>query len=392
MNRFLSTFKRSKLLNALFISNIFLSFHYYLLVYINSSFLNNYFSTSQISTLYIVGSILNVIFLLNISKILNRFGNYRIAAVMIFLEMLATLGFVVSSTPFLIGIYFIIHQLAVSLIGFNLDVFLETVETDTTKTGEIRGIYMTLSNITIIISTGIVALLLTQNNFGRVYLLSFLFLLPLYYYIRKFFKTSKDVPLEHIQVRETLLYYIKNKNILNIFIVQFMLQLFYAFMVVYTPIYLQKYIGFSWSEIGLIFAIMLLPFILFEIPVGDLADEKYGEKEFMTIGFIIMGIATLCISFITMKSFWVWATILFITRIGASFVEITSDSYFFKQVDQQKTNIISFYRMARPLSFVMTPILATLALGFIPFQYTFIIIGVCMIVATHYSLALVDTK
>jgi MFS family permease len=163
-------------------------------------------------------------------------------------------------------------------------------------------------------------------------------------------------------------------------------------MIVYTPIYMNKHIGFSWPEIGIIFTIMLVPFILFELPVGELEDDKYGEKEFLTIGFIVMGLSTLFISFITVKSFWMWATILFITRIGASIVEISSDTYFFKKVDDQKTDIISFFRITRPLSFIVAPLLATVILQFIPFQYIFIIIGSIMIIGAHYALALTDTK
>ena len=163
-------------------------------------------------------------------------------------------------------------------------------------------------------------------------------------------------------------------------------------MVVYVPLYLEKYIGFSWSEIGLMFTIMLLPFVFFELPIGEMADEKYGEKEFLTVGFIVMGLTTLFLSFITAKVFWMWATLLFITRIGASFVEISSESYFFKQVHPDKSDVISFFRMNRPISFIIAPILATITLQFVPFQYIFILVGALMIIGTKYSLALTDTK
>jgi MFS family permease len=163
-------------------------------------------------------------------------------------------------------------------------------------------------------------------------------------------------------------------------------------MVIYMPIYLEQYIGFNWSEIGIIFTIMLIPFVIFELPVGELADDKYGEKEFLTIGFVIMGFFTLVMSFITVKSFWLWSTILFITRIGASLVEVSTESYFFKKVDKSRTDVISLFRVSRPLALVMAPVVATVALGFIPFQYIFIVIGSIMIVGTHYSLALKDTK
>ena len=87
-----------------------------------------------------------------------------------------------------------------------------------------------------------------------------------------------------------------------------------------------------------------------------------------------------------------WATLLFITRIGASFVEVSTESYFFKQVNPDKSDVVSFFRISRPLSFIIAPILAVLTLQFIPFQYIFILIGSLMIIGTKYSLALNDTR
>ncbi|MEI6843572.1 MAG: MFS transporter [bacterium] len=392
MKSILDCFKQSKTLNALFLSNVFLSFHYALIIYINSSFLNNFFSETQISALYIIGSILNTLLLVNISKILNKIGNYRTAVYMIVFEALATIGIVMTDSHFLIGLYFTIHQIVIPVIAFNLDVFLESATQDEEKTGEVRSIFLTLSNVTFVLAPAVVAFLLIHNNFANVYWLSLVFMFPLYYLIKKYFKNTPNSTIEHIRLKETTLEYLKNKNLYNVFIANFLLQLFYAFMVVYTPLYLEKSMHFSWTEIGLMFTIMLLPFVIFEIPIGAMADKKYGEKEFLTVGFIIMGLSTMFISFVTVKIFWIWATILFITRIGASFVEVTTDSYFFKQVDQRKSDVISFYRITRPLAYIVAPILATVFLQFISFEYMFIMVGIFMVLGTRYSLALVDTK
>ncbi len=391
MDKLLLPFRQSKLLNTLFLTNIFISFHYALIIYVNSTFLNNFFSESQVSALYIIGSIINTILLLNASKILEKIGIYKFATYTIIIEFLATLGLALSASPFLIGLYFLIHLVTISLLLFNMDMFVEDISKDNSITGSIRGTYLTVTNVTIVLAPALVALLLFKNNYSYVYVASCLFLVPLYYFFSRL-KGIKTPVVQHIKVKETLTEYIKNKNLYNIFISNFLLQLFYAYMIIYVPLYLEKYIGFSWSEIGLMFTIMLLPFILFEVPVGELADDKYGEKEFLTIGFIIMGLATIFISFVTLKVFWIWATLLFITRIGASFVEVSTESYFFKQVNQEKTDVISFFRITRPISFIVGPLLATLALQFIPFQYIFICIGSVMIIGTHYSLALKDTK
>jgi MFS family permease len=243
----------------------------------------------------------------------------------------------------------------------------------------------------VIICPSVVAILLRNDAYAYVYSLSAIFLIPLYICVKKLkYKAPLSVP--NVQIKDALLAYISNKNLRNIFASQFLLQLFYAFMGIYMPLYLQKYIGFEWSEIGIIFTIMLLPFIIFELPVGNMADKKYGEKEFLSIGQIIMGLATLCIAFITIKSFVLWVVVLFITRIGASFVEITAESFFFKHVNQNDGEVISFFRITRPLSFILAPVLATIALQFIPFQYMFIMLGSIMIVGVRYSFGITDTR
>lgn len=391
MDKLLLPFRQSRLLNAIFLSNIFISFHYALIIYVNSTLLNNFFSETQVSGLYIIGSIVNTFLLINASKILEKIGIYKFAVYCIVLEFLSTLGLAVSTNSFLIGLFFLTHLISISLLLFNMDMFIEDVSKDDGLTGSIRATYLTVTNITIVLGPSLVALLLSNNNYYLVYLTSCLFLIPLYYFFRRL-KNVENPIVQHIQIKETLLEYIKNKNLYNIFISNFLLQLFYVYMVVYMPIYLEHYIGFSWSEIGIMFTIMLLPFVFFEVPIGELADEKYGEKEFLTIGFLIMGLSTLFISFVTAQIFWIWATLLFITRIGASFVEISTESYFFKQVSPEKSDIIGFFRISRPLSFIVGPILATLTLEFIPYQYIFILIGTLMIVGIKYSLALNDTK
>ncbi len=391
MDKILSPFRQNGLLNTLFVSNVFISFHYALIIYVNSSFLSSFFSETQVSALYIIGSILDTLLLLNASKILEKLGNYKFITYCIILETLATLGMAFSLVPFLSGLFFIVHLLTISMLLFNMDVLIEAVSTNEAMTGEIRATYLTLTSVTIVVAPTIVAYLLRGNMYIYVYGLSALALFPLWN-IMKRFKKLENPRVAHIQIRETVLAYLKDSNLYNIFISQFLLQFFYAYMVVYVPIYLTKYVGFSWSEIGIMFTIMLLPFILFELPIGELTDGKYEEREFLTIGFIIMGLSTLFISFITVKVFWIWTAVLFLTRVGASFVEISNESFFFKQVDKEKTDIISFFRMTRPISFILAPLLATLTLQFIPFQYIFIVIGTIMVVGAHYSLGLSRTK
>jgi MFS family permease len=385
-------FKDNRLLGAVYTSNILLSFHYYLIVYINSSFLSGYFSPAQISVLYIIGSIINLVLFINISKILKHFGNYKLIKYTIIAEILAVFGLAFAVVPFLLAVYFIIYQVCTPTISFGLDILLESVSVDEEKTGDIRGTYLTFGNITLVMAPIVVAFILIGTDYYRVYLVSLIFIIALYFTIKKYFRKFNDGETQQLKIRETIQDYLKNKDLSNVFTAHFLLQVFYSYMVIYTPVYLYHYIGFSWEEIGIMFTIMLLPFALFELPIGRLGDRKYGEKEMMTIGFVLLGLFTLWMSFVTTKNFALWTFILFMTRTGAAMVEITTDSYFFKKVNQNNANVIGIYRMGNPLSFIVAPILATLSLQFLPYGYIFIVLGFLMIFGCHYSLALHDTK
>ncbi|HEY0221112.1 MAG TPA: MFS transporter [Candidatus Paceibacterota bacterium] len=391
MDKILLPFRQGRLLNTLFVGNLIISFHYALVIYINSSFLSNFFSEGQVSALYIIGAILDTVLLLNSSKILQKIGSYRFIIYMITLELLSTVGLLLAANAFLVSLCFLVHVFSISQILFNMDILVESFSKDESKTGSIRATYLTLTSAAIVIAPATLSVLVSDNNYSYVYFLSSLFLIPLYYLFRNF-KNTGTKEFKHIIIKDTVLEYLKNKNLTGVLISNFLLQFFYGFMVIYMPIYLQKYIGFSWGEIGIIFTIMLLPFVLFEIPVGELEDYKYGEKEFLTIGFVILALSTAFMSFLTVKIFWMWASILFISRIGASLVEISSESYFFKQVNDERTDIIGFFRVVRPVSFIVAPIVATISLQLIPFQYIFIVFGAVLMVGTKYALSLEDTR
>ncbi len=162
-------------------------------------------------------------------------------------------------------------------------------------------------------------------------------------------------------------------------------------MVIYTPLHLV-HLGFSWADIGIIFSIMLLPFLFFELPLGPIADKYTGEKEIMAIGFIILGLSTISLSFITSSNLFVWAILLFATRTGASFVEVMSETYFFKQVTGSRIHAISFFRLTRPIALIISPLIASVSILYFGEQYSFIVLGIICLYGLRFVIPIVDTR
>jgi len=384
--------KNNKLKTLLYTLGFFLALQTALPAYINSSFIGQHLSSEKlIGFLYVISALLTMIGLLKIPLLLKKIGNFKTALIITISNTIILFILAFCQNVNLIFPSFILFLTLNSFIYFNLDVFLEQQSEDK-NTGNIRGIYLTMVNLAWLFSPLLVGYLLTNGDYWKVYLIATITSLPFVsllifgvkkfkdpiYNVSSFFKTFKAVR--------------NNKNLYRIFMIRFLLNFFYAWMVIYTPIYLHKYIELDWRTIGVIFTIMLLPFIIFQFPLGKLADKKWGEKEILSCGIIVLSLATVMLSFFNTPIFWIWAIILFLTRVGASAIEIASESYFFKQINVQDIDVMSFFRITNPLAYSIAPLMAFLTLSFLDFQYIFLVLGIIMLFSLKYSLTLKDTQ
>ncbi|MFA6446016.1 MAG: MFS transporter [Candidatus Paceibacterota bacterium] len=367
--------------------------HVALPTYIASSFLENILGASFIGIVYTTGAITTLIAFLLTNKILRRFGNYKTIISLAIIEIIALIILSSSQQSWLIFIAFVVSFTAISLTHFAVDIFLESF-TGSNKTGKVRGNYLTMANVAWVLAPMISSFILgDSNDYWKVYAVSAIIIIPVFILIRKNLKGFVDPEYTDVPIIPTIEHIWHNKNLRSILSANFLLQIFYSWMVIYMPIYLHQIIGFNWEQIGIIFAVMLLPFILTEAPLGRLADTKYGEKEILSIGFVVVAISTIIISFITTNNFYLWMAILFCTRIGASMIEIMTDTYFFKKVNESRVNIVSIFRTMLPWSYVIGPFVASAFLMFgVPLQYIFLILGIIMLGGLQYSLAIEDTR
>jgi MFS family permease len=129
-----------------------------------------------------------------------------------------------------------------------------------------------------------------------------------------------------------------------------------------------------------------------DYPLGKLSD-KIGEKKILIFGFLISAFFTTLIPFITEPKIWLWALVLFMTRIGAACIEVMSESYFFKNVEEEDDDEISFFRNTTPLSFVIAPLAALLVLSFVPsFKFIVPVLGAVLLSGALISLRLKDVR
>lgn len=380
-----------------YLTSFLYSFHYALPLYIESSFISQFLPAEKaVGLIFSFAAIFTVIYTFLLPRILKRYGNYRATLAIMGTEILALISLSLFSSPekapIVAIISFIVFLVASNVIFLNLDYFVESF-TDNEKTGSMRGIFMTVLNIATAVGPFIAGLLLTDHDFWKVWVTAAVVMCAGFFVIAKYFKNYEDPHYLVHPFRATLNMVRESKDLYSIIFMHFLLSYFYVWMVIYTPMYLNTHMGIAMNDIlGTIIPIALIPFVIFEVFFGRLADTKYGEKEMLTIGFIIMGVFTGAITFVGTTNIYFWAALLFMTRFGASLVESMTESYFYKKVGPEDAHLITFMRTTRATAYIIGPIIGSLILVFIDFRYIFLILGVLMVGATYFSLTIKDTK
>ncbi len=381
-------------MNTLYVLNFLLGAQIALVVYFNSNFLESRgVSEELLGTLYSIGSFISICVLIFLPKILRKIGNYKTVMLASFVGIVLFVALAFSSyEPLTLIVFILAITFPYTPLAFGLDIFLENHNNDEENTGDIRGSFLTALNIAFVISPIIAGFLLTVLGYKGLYLISAFILIPFLLIVRYKFKDFKDPEYIPLELKPILGKLINSKDLRASFAMHFLIRFFFAIMVVYMPIYLIRHIGFSFEEIGVMFSIMLLPFVFLEYPLGHFADKKFGEKEFLFVGFLIMAVSVVAIPFISGAHFLLWTFILFFSRVGAAIVEVMSEIYFFKHVDGDDLDTISSYRALRPVAYIVAPMIGSALLFINGFHIIFITLMLFMIVGVLISVFLKDTK
>lgn len=380
------------LLHITYFLNFFLACYSFSVLYINSSVLERSWGPSAVGFIYALASLLSIAVLSFVPRFLKNVGDVRWSTAVMSAGIVSSVGLAITTHPIVIVALFIVHTACVRALLVDMDVFLEsTSEND--ESGTVRGTFLTIANAALILSPLLIGLLLGDtNNYSRVYFFSAAILIPALFLLSFSYRHFKDPVYKPTPLLAALKKLIHRPALARIAYIDFTLRFFYAWMVIYSPLYLHTYMGMPWSEIGIIFTIMLIPFALFTLPLGTLADKVYGEKEILVAGLSILAISTIALFFIKTPAFFVWTMALLLTRIGAASVEIMNETYFFKNIGPEEADMVSVWRAIEPFAYVVASIIAGLLLFVLPLHVLFPALGVLVISALPVALKLEDTR
>lgn len=374
----------------IFSAALFLSFHYYFITYVNSTFISGFVDESMIGYFYATSAILNILILISLPRLISKIGIFETILALSFIETIFLIFMSASFSPTLVLLSFIVQSSIPTILLACLDTTIED-SASSDRIGRTRGIFLSVLAIASVISPLIVGGMVNDGGLREVYLFSaffmILFMLTIWFN-RNNFSKSAFVDLDGLKAIKE---YIRTPNIRRIGVASIVLQLFYSWMIIYVPLYLIEIIHFSWQEVGTIISISLLPFVFFEIPIGELADKKLGEKELLISGMVISSVALLLFPVIKTDNFIYWTLVILLARTGASIMETMIETYFFKK-SKGRDEFISIFRMSHPIAFILGPLVGSVALIFLPFQYIFPVLSAILFIGILSVINLEDTK
>jgi len=348
-------------------------------------------SDNGVSLIFILSSVISLFLVLYAPHAVKRYGNVKYLAVVLVLSIMLLL-FIGSVNPgvatvLLFTLYFSLN----SLIYYGFDVFLERF-TRMGSTGNTRGAYLTLGNLAWIGAPALVGYLTANSNFSIVYILAAVALAVTLGIVLTAERKYHDLPYGPTTFKSIVRALRNNSDIRDIVVIQTLLQFFYVWMVIYVPLYLSQTLGFGWETIGTILSIMLIPFIIFPYPVGKMIDKYSNEREVIFFAFLVIAFATIFFAQLNVASMLAIALALFLTRVGASIAEVSIESYFFKKVQGRDIELVSAFRNATPVAYIIAPVFAIIAISFGNYQTLFTTLGVIMSMTALFALFLHDIR
>lgn len=356
-----------------------------------SPHLLTFITEEQLGYFYTIVSILVIVGLTLMPYLVRKYGHKRVFFTLIALGALGAFGtaFGTGSTAIAaVVLYVIIPQIAPVLNDLYLD-----KESRASERGVVMGSAYSYMNLAFVVGPLLAGYILVDNNYHRLFIAAGISFIVAAWMLSQFVDKIPNIHPHHGKMIKGLIKVWKHKDVRNILFLVFLLQIFFAWMVIYTPIYLMGNVGLPLSSLGAIFSIMLLPYVLLEYPLGRIADLYIGEKEMLFLGFTLMAITTGTIPLLHTSGLLAWSIMLLGTRVGAAMVESMTATYFNKKVTADDIDLLALFRDMRPLGYIVGPLIAAALFPTLyPLTYLFPALAGIMIVGAFFSLTLKDTR
>lgn len=365
---------------VLSLGNFFSAAYFFLIIFILAPYLATLLPAAVVGLAIALGAIVTLVIFPFLPGLVRRFGPQKISIALALIEIMLLLGLATGPGALLAVIFSAFAMALAPFSAYQLDLMLEAVVTDEGSAGRIRTLFLSFAGIALVLAPLVAGLLLGETNrYWLVFLAAALVLVPFV-----FIMARHDLPLpappKRTNLRDACLCVLADRDLRAVMLGYLTLQLFFHLAPLYIPLYLHIELGIPWSELGWMFAVMLIPFVVLEYPAGWLADTNLGDKRILAAGFVITGISFAALGLVTISTpLFAILAVLVLSRVGAALVEAMTEGHFFRRVSSEDANTVSLFRMLRPTGALLAPIVGGLLLAVADYSALFAITGLIIL-------------
>lgn len=364
----------------LYVAYFFFSWGIGFTVYSNSKVIEIVTGRESIGIIYGASAALSLILSTWVTPHLISFlGNRKTVILAILLGLLSLLGIGYLDNGFFVAISFIVFFASQILISFSFDVFFEH-NTLKINSAQERGMVVSLQHVGRMLGPMIAALITVSFGIQAPYKVTFLLFIITGILLYSATSQFKDKAYTPISLFNSLKVIVNRSDVRKPLTSILLLHIFYSLMVAFVPIYLLDTIGLDVRSLGILFTIMLLPFVLLAYPIGKRLDTGSSGRRAAQYGLIIMTFATFAFPIIHTKSLIIWGTILVISRIGAVMLETAGEGIFFRNIKEEETELLGIMRDMAPLGYFIGSLVGIIVLSVGNLSHIFYAIGIILII------------
>ena len=266
--------KKSNLVNIVaFLLGFFGAF----ILYTLSAYFAEALGSDNVGVFYIVSYAASFLSLFFMRSMIRKIGRARLLYLSLGLSVLCLALLLHVSNPWIPVLLLIAFLIFDNVSWVALDIVLENYSSDS-MSGRIRGLHLATLNTGFMLAPFCATFILERFGYTGIFFSMLIGYVIVFLFSIVFFRNDNTSLRENLDPERAFKKLLREKNLFLIYLISLSLEFFYAVMTIYTSLRLLD-IGFSWGDIGIIFTVMLIPFVILQYPLGIIADKKIGRAH-----------------------------------------------------------------------------------------------------------------
>lgn len=363
-------------------------------LYIGTLFLSTIVNVSAIPYIYLIGYLVGMVAVLNMANIIEKYHKRFFYTSLYITISLVCFAIAFSPEKEVTVVLFICYLILTSLLYGSMSLIAEGVTRQEKLIGHVRGTQITIFSFGILASPFLAASFTSLGGYNLLFAATGILAIPMIFFANQFVSHTREAKPKSIHIINAIKKAFDNTDLRGALFGLVSLELFYSVMVIFGAVLVVTK-GFDLiTYLSVVLPIALLPLVILPHTLGAVADNKFGEKEMMIVGMIIISLSLVLFILNDSKSLYLLTGILLFSRIGASMLETMVNAYYFKKIDQSEVALNSVFVATRFMSISAVAVIAIL-MGINSVENIsklFIVIAVIIFFLSYYVFQIKDTK